>query len=73
MNDDVREKQIQQELTAIASRLRLISEQEARAVWTNGEGARGEFEPERTALTVETDRLLSELEKIGRHKGPQKP
>ena len=60
-----REGQINRRLEAIHPRLQQIADIEANAARVGGIGADGRFDPERSRLIAETDRLLDELAAIG--------
>ncbi len=59
------EEQLNARLDALHARLAWISNTEARAAWVNGFGANGEFDPERTRIIDEADRILDELQAAG--------
>lgn len=60
-----REAQINRRLEAIHRRLQQIADMEANAARVGGSAADGRFDPERSRLIAETDRLLDELKAIG--------
>ena len=57
-------ERIERRLTELQRRLQQIADIEARAAWTGGEGARGEFEQERGEIIAQTDALIDRVERL---------
>lgn len=62
MTDHQREDQIVKRLEATHKRVQWMADQEARAIWVGGVGARGEYLKEKESLLDETERLLDKLD-----------
>lgn len=61
---DEPEKDLQDRLALISTRIQEIADMEARAALVGGYGARGEMMPEKLRLIDRTDEILNELKEL---------